>query len=105
MGIKIHEVIYGDQNEHRSWFFWCPGCDNPHSINETWAFDGNYESPTINPSILVTMPNPDKQKLILVHEYRCHLYIREGRIEFLSDCSHDLAGNTVDIPDYPDSWK
>lgn len=29
----------------------------------------------------------------------CHSFIRDGRIEFLSDCTHALAGQTVDLPD------
>ena len=33
---------------------------------------------------------------------RCHSFVREGRIEFLSDCTHALAGQTVELPDF--SW-
>lgn len=31
----------------------------------------------------------------------CHLFIKEGKIEYLSDCTHSLAGTTIDLPD----WK
>jgi len=37
-----------------------------------------------------------------VSEYRCHSFVRDGRIEFLSDCTHALKGQTVDLPDLPD---
>jgi hypothetical protein len=30
----------------------------------------------------------------------CHSFVRDGRIEFLSDCTHRLAGQTVDLPDF-----
>ena len=30
---------------------------------------------------------------------RCHSFVRSGRIEFLSDSTHALAGQTVDLPD------
>ena len=29
----------------------------------------------------------------------CHLFLRAGRIQFLHDCRHALAGQTVDLPD------
>jgi hypothetical protein len=32
-------------------------------------------------------------------EVRCHSFVRAGMIEFLSDCTHELAGKTVPIPD------
>lgn len=32
-------------------------------------------------------------------EYRCHSFIEGGRIRFLSDCSHALAGQTVELPE------
>jgi hypothetical protein len=28
---------------------------------------------------------------------RCHLFIRDGALQFLSDCTHKLAGQTVDM--------
>ena len=28
----------------------------------------------------------------------CHSFVRNGRIEFLGDCTHGLAGKTVDLP-------
>jgi hypothetical protein len=34
--------------------------------------------------------------------FRCHSFVRAGRIEFLNDSTHALAGKTVDLPDLPD---
>ena len=31
----------------------------------------------------------------------CHTFVTDGRIQFLSDCTHALAGQTVDLPDIP----
>jgi hypothetical protein len=80
--------------------FWCPGCGGTHvvTLNRTdgspmWSWDGNVEAPTFSPSILVTGGDHDKS--------RCHSFVRAGKIEFLSDCTHALAGKTVDIPDWP----
>ena len=86
--------------------FWCPGCKKPHSITygeNKWNWNGDAENPTINPSILVNYPaNPEA--LEAFKEWRieriCHSFIRNGKIEFLGDCTHELAGKTVDLPDY-----
>jgi len=29
----------------------------------------------------------------------CHSYVTDGRIQFLADCTHALAGLTVDLPE------
>lgn len=81
----------------QSYRFVCPGCaqyDEPgstfiatHVFNSTWSYNGDGDSPTVSPSILVTGHD----------EKRCHSFIEEGRIRFLSDCSHSLAGKTVQL--------
>lgn len=32
----------------------------------------------------------------------CHSFVRDGKIEFLSDCTHRLAGQTVEMEDWHD---
>jgi hypothetical protein len=49
------------------------------------------EKPTFNPSLLY-----EAQKGVV---RRCHLYVREGKIAYLSDCEHRLAGQTVEMGD------
>jgi hypothetical protein len=36
-----------------------------------------------------------------VHCQRCHTFITDGTVQFLSDCSHALAGQTLDLPELP----
>ena len=74
--------------------FFCPGCQARHAINDTWEFNGDYEKPTVSPSVLVTWPEGPERK-----ENRCHSFIRDGKIEFLHDCTHALAGKTVELPE------
>jgi hypothetical protein len=31
----------------------------------------------------------------------CHSFVVDGRMQFLSDCTHVMAGQTVDIPVWP----
>lgn len=83
--------------------FWCPGCEGVHTIKTSpggWTFDGNVEVPTFSPSILVTYAGADAGQKD-APPARCHSFVRAGNIEFLSDCSHALAGKTVPLPDWP----
>lgn len=70
--------------------YWCPGCGHRHHVevqksqgiaSPSWEWDLNTESPTITPSVHCVG--------------YCHHFVRGGRIEFLSDCQHKLAGQTV----------
>lgn len=74
-------------------YFWCPGCDHIHGPNHTWEYNGDPERPTFSPSVLVTGGSSGTV---------CHSFVRDGRIEFLGDCTHALAGQTVDLPDVPE---
>jgi Family of unknown function (DUF6527) len=78
--------------------FHCPGCSYSHAIRvrgpePCWGWNGSTETPTITPSILVNKDLP---------ESRCHSFVTNGKIQFLSDCFHTLKGQTVDIPDWED---
>lgn len=74
--------------------FWCPGCKTYHAPrvkgSHPWQWNEDLVRPTIHPSILVTFPFRDEER-------RCHSFVRDGKIEFLSDCSHSLAGHTVPL--------
>lgn len=76
--------------------FWCPGCEEIHIVTPAWTFNGNYTRPTFSPSVLVTYDGADKQT-------RCHSFIHNGSIEFLNDCTHKLAGQTVALIPPPDN--
>lgn len=78
----------------------CPGCGNPHVVPTTgptaWGFNGDFDRPTLTPSILI-YGHLATERCAAVP--RCHSFVRDGRIEFLGDCTHTLAGTTVDMPD------
>jgi hypothetical protein len=100
--------------------FWCPGCSQAHQITVSrdaapdgpcWGFDGNVKRPTFTPSILVAcaarrMTDEEYSRAmqgekIDLPQMRCHSYVTKGRILFLQDCTHALAGKTVDLPNWP----
>lgn len=84
--MKIRKSKTGE-NELQRYGFFCPGCNCSHSFNDSWQFNGDFNNPTISPSILVT------------GEKRCHSFVKDGKIKFLSDCDHELKGQTVDLPE------
>lgn len=105
--------------------FNCPGCglshtlptqDTPEGVTRAarWHFNGDYERPTLKPSILSRhyQPTPEGWEMMDrgdplpegMDRYPgtdevCHSYVTDGRIQFLGDCTHALAGQTVDLPD------
>jgi hypothetical protein len=97
--------------------FWCPGCKEPHGVNSRWTFNGDSNAPTFSPSVLVRSGHyaPSASSADCWCTYNaarpgepadfecrvCHSFVTDGRIQFLSDCTHDLAGQTVGLPDWP----
>lgn len=91
----------------------CPGCKTSHIIatvkpfenGAVWAFNNDFDKPTFSPSLLIRTG-----KYVPGHEdfddegfkdmsQRCHSYIRDGKILYLNDCTHELKGQTVELPD------
>lgn len=109
--------------------FWCPGCREMHVVwvgegpGPRWSYNGDAERPVFGPSVLVTgrrftekgradfeawhdagCPKPAPQ--FEAADMRCHSFVgcngaAPGQIVFLSDCTHALAGQVVDLPEAP----
>jgi hypothetical protein len=97
--------------------FWCPGCGHSHEVavgtpfrnGARWSFNGDQQKPTFAPSIHYKSGHhvdgtaqadcwlcKRGSKACRV----CHSFIIDGRIQFLGDCTHALAGQTVDLPEW-----
>lgn len=78
--------------------FWCPGCREHHGVfvdrpeRPNWGWNGDLVRPTFTPSILVTWEWGERREKKV-----CHSYVRDGQIQFLSDSTHALAGQTVPL--------
>lgn len=88
--------LKNQSGNHAGWLVHCPACGYGHLFDGRWTFNGDVERPTFRASMLV-LGFKDPQGKILVR--RCHSFVTDGRIEFLSDCEHEMAGKTVDLPD------
>lgn len=100
--------------------FWCPGCNELHQVSvgtgtgPRWGYNDNPDKPTFTPSLLIRSghycPGQEGKDCWCTYEARlgepapfkctvCHSFVTDGRIQFLGDCTHALAGQTVDLPD------
>ena len=101
--------------------FWCPGCDEVHHINVNpgWTWNDDVERPVFSPSIKVTSVRPltDEQHAAFMRGEGipepvptcCHSFVgcngaQPGQIVFLSDCTHKLAGQVVDMVGWPEGY-
>ena len=76
------------------YMFRCPGCGGIHSINKKiWDFNDNLENPTIKPSILSKFTPQAKG----MDKKICHSFVTNGKIKFLNDSTHNLAGETIEL--------
>lgn len=84
--------------------FECPGCDMLHAVypegcesemRPRWTWNSSLDRPTLSPSLLLTYRWCGEPKV-------CHSFIVDGKIQYLPDCTHALAGQTVDLPEYKD---
>lgn len=98
--MKVSLKRVEDHGDHyQLCYWWCPGCDQAHvwrigSSNglANWDWNGDLEKPTVSPSILTHVSKENK----------CHVFIADGIIDFLSDCYHKLAGQKVAMVELPD---
>lgn len=83
--------------------FECPGCGTTHTVPthgpNAWIFNGDMERPTLTPSILVHPHGALDEQGQRYETPRCHSFVTDGRIQFLADSTHALAGQTVELPE------
>lgn len=96
--------------------FMCPGCGMMHHVtvdgSRGWTWNSDADAPTFSPSVLVqgTIPITDEEharimagEKVETKPLRCHSFVRDGHIQFLNDCTHELAGQTVELPNIEDN--
>lgn len=95
-----------------------------------WGFNDNVDSPTFTPSVLTWWDEPaddekseklydelgklnafsdEEARKVLIEQIkaipkvakRCHSFVANGNIQFLGDCTHELAGQTVRLSTLP----
>ena len=106
---KIVNKVYDSKDNFLGHMIFCPACSTGHMFDSRWTFNGNFEKPTFKASMLVrgTIPiTDDEHKRIMSGEkiepkkLVCHSFVTDGQIKFLTDCTHSLAGKTVDLEEF-----
>lgn len=101
-------VIVLDNKDQKSVVLYMPGLPCPIQINVTgphpvWGWNEDVYNPTFTPSILTRMPWGEPQREIVNH-----VFVRNGQIQYLGDCTHEYRNQIVDLPmlnDWPDEMK
>jgi hypothetical protein len=85
--------------------FCCPGCKHLHvyavkNDNTGWQFNGNLERPSFTPSLLNSIKVQNEVSGVYdVEKNRCHLFVTDGKIIYCGDCTHELKGQTIELPE------
>lgn len=110
-------------DKHHHVKFMCPGCKQWHAVRcntntgVTWSWNQDNDKPTFSPSILVKGSKltdkgskdmeewikngyPKQNKKFDSVNTICHSFITNGEIQFLDDCTHELKGQTVELPEW-----
>ncbi|MFA6310584.1 MAG: DUF6527 family protein [Sterolibacterium sp.] len=103
--------------------YWCQGCNSWHAIKTkgagSWGWNGDVLRPTFTPSVLLQSTRltnkgndeieawraagmPPRDGVPFDSEpYCCHSFVTDGRVQFLGDCTHAFAGQTLELADLP----
>jgi hypothetical protein len=103
------DLLKSTDGQHLTW--WCPGCEDFHGVpvvtadrqpGRAWGWNGDREKPTLQPSVFVNSPANQHHVPSLPS---CHVYLVEGVIQFLGDCTHRLAGQNVPLVEREDETE
>lgn len=120
MGQKSTTLRSWEGGGKRGVHYWCQGCRTPHMVvidgHGAWGFNGDYEKPTFTPSVLTTgtkyeidadgeadTSRPVRDRNGTLVKLVCHTFVKDGMVQFLDDCGHEFAGQTLPLPHLP-AW-
>jgi hypothetical protein len=73
-----------------------------------WSWNGDVEKPTLKPSIRTRgvrrytdeeIERVRKGEHIELPDELCHIWVNDGKVIYLNDCTHEFAGQTHDLLD------
>ena len=101
MKFVVRNLRGADGNKHEYVFYWCGGCRCAHSVPaKRWNWNKNTESPTLSPSVRHFIPAGEGRP----EKTLCHYHLRNGVLEYCSDCPHALNGQKVPLQEIPDDY-
>ncbi len=97
-------ALIRDEAIHRVLVF-CPACNYGHAftvdapaghIGRRWTWNGSLDKPSFSPAMEIDQLNRSNGAVLVP---RCHSFVFDGNIQFMPDCTHPLAGVTVELPE------
>lgn len=95
---KIKELKHVNEETgevwHHQFLYFCEGCGHEHAFALVGKFGGHHRfngdlnNPTVSPSLFENYPGRV-----------CHSFIKDGMIQYLGDCHHNLKNQTVELKD------
>lgn len=93
---KIKIVYYKSEDGSLNYVqhqYFCLGCKIIHGFNSgIHTYNNDPKNPTITPSLLTQYTYKDKPVC-------CHSFITNGMQIYANDCTHELVGKTVELPE------
>ena len=89
-------VMIFDDHGRKTALMYMPGLNDLVMIpvdREGWKWNGNTAAPTFSPSILTRATQGREQ-----HKVRNHVFVRNGVVQYLSDCTHELVRKSIELP-------
>lgn len=90
---KVKLVTYDYHNNDPmeiQWHYMCLGCGYIHAVSpKRHTFNNDFDKPTFTPSLVQDF-TPGR---------KCHSFIKDGMIQYLSDCFHELKNQTIELPE------
>ena len=84
--------------------FFCPACETSHSViiqkgqgvsGQVWEWNGSSEEPTLTQPVIITVDDSSG-----VGSSVCRSTITEGLIKFAPECTHQMSGQLVPLPEF-----
>jgi Family of unknown function (DUF6527) len=73
-----------------------PGKDGP-----IWSWNGSLDKPTLTPSVRISWDFSEGRDR---KHNCCHFHVIDGVFHFHADCTHELKGQKVPMPDVTDEF-
>jgi hypothetical protein len=93
MSTPRNRLIAAANDRSTRYIFDCPACNSRHWFtvrndrsDPSWTFDGDLVRPTVDQAIHTR------------NQYICILRIARGRITYLDGSTHEMRGQTIEMP-------
>lgn len=88
---KTKIICLNEELGKKKYLFHCPACQTAHYFDEGFEFNNDLDNPTLNPGLWLEQDGSNGKAV-------CKSKIKDGRIIFALDCTHQMSGMNVELP-------